>query len=49
MLKNNEKQTKSQLQHFGDSSNPLTKKELLLTYGGDPTGTTSPPDDDECG
>ena len=49
MSKNNEKQIKNRLQRFDTSSNQLTKKELLLIYGGDPTGVTTPPGEDESG
>ncbi len=45
----NENQTKNQLQRFENSTSQLTKKELLLIYGGDPTGATAPPDPDESG
>jgi hypothetical protein len=38
MTKINEKQIKNQLQGFEKTSNQLTKKELLLIYGGDPNG-----------
>ena len=49
MLKNNEKQIKNRLQRFDTSSNQLTKKELLLIYGGDPSGDNSEAGDDESG
>ncbi len=49
MAKNNEKQIKNQLQRFDNSSNQLTKRELLLVYGGDPSGDNSEPGDDESG
>ena len=45
----NEKQIKNQLQRFDNSSNQLTKRELLLVYGGDPTGNTATPTSDESG
>ncbi len=47
MLKNNEKQTKDQ--QFKNSSTQLTENEMLCVYGGDSTGSTSPPDDGESG
>ncbi len=49
MLKTNEKQIKNQLQRFDNSSNQLSKKELLLIYGGDPNGIPASPGDDESG
>jgi hypothetical protein len=45
MLKNNKRQTKNQHQ----SLDQLTEKELLLIYGGDPTGLPSTPGSDENG
>ena len=45
MTKNNERQTKNQHQLL----NQLTENEMLLVYGGDPTGNTATPTSDESG